>query len=361
MNSVPSNEATATPSPTLAGLRIPEQILFGNSDAMQMVRHILGKVASTAVPLLIAGESGTGREEIARYVHSCSRGHDAPFVRVNCPGIPGGLIESELFGYEKGAYSGASAGRIGLVEAASGGTLFLDGIDELELSLQSKLLQFLQDGEISRIGGQVNRNAQVRVICSASSTLDDEINAGQFRQDLFYRINVVTVQLPPLRRRRMDIPDLIGYLLSEASREFDREPAPIRPQVMDLLLAHDWPGNIRQLENIIRRFVILGSEVAIMGEICGTSAEIKLRGESASLASLQQITRSATKELERKVILNTLSANHWNRKRTAQALRLSYRSLLYKMKSNGLLSKRSSQPVCGSAVVADQTQDPEHN
>jgi len=323
---------------------IPEQILFGRSAAMREIRHNLLKVAPTNVAVLITGESGTGKEEIARYIHEHSLGQARPFVRINCPGIPAGLIESELFGYEEGAFTGASIQRTGLVESASGGTLFFDGINELETSLQSKLLQFLQDGHFSRIGGKENKSIDVRVLCSAGNSLMEQINSGQFRQDLFYRINALTIQLPPLRERRIDIPDLVEYFQKTASREFGRNPATLRPQVLKLLIENDWPGNIRQLENIIRRYVILDTEVAILGELCGSPAETRFYGETASIASLHQITSSATKELERNVILRTLSANHWNRRKTAQALQLSYRALLYKMKNNGLSSKRSTQP-----------------
>ena len=323
------------------GPGIPEQILFGRCEVMQAVRARLERVAQTKVPVLIIGESGTGKEVIARYLHSRSRVRGGPFVRINCPGIPGTLLESELFGYEKGAFTGASVAKMGLVESASDGTLFLDGIGELEFSLQSKFLQFLQDGQFARIGGQENLHAHVRIICAASRPLETEIESGHFRPDLFYRINVVTVYLPPLRERRLDISELIDFFLHGFSKEFGRSPRPIRASTRDLLAANDWPGNIRQLGNVIKRYVILDSEDAILADICG-HAPVALNapdGESQQV-SLKQVTRCATRELERKVILDTLSTNHWNRKRTAQALRISYRALLYKMKQGGLPSKR---------------------
>ena len=323
------------------GTGIPEQILFGRCAVMQAVRAKLERVAQTNVPVLIVGESGTGKEVIARYIHSRSLWLSGPFVSINCPGIPGALLESELFGYEKGAFTGASVAKMGLVESASDGTLFLDGIGELEFSLQSKFLQFLQDGQFARIGGQENLRAHVRIICAASRPLETEIESGHFRRDLFYRINVVTVHLPPLRERRLDISELIDFFLDSSSREFGRTPRPIRASTRDLLVANDWPGNIRQLENVIKRYVILDTEDAILADICGR-APLALNtspGESQEV-SLKQVTRRATRKLERKVILDTLSTNHWNRKRTAQALRISYRALLYKMKQGGLPSKR---------------------
>jgi two-component system response regulator AtoC len=323
------------------GTAIPEQLLFGRCEVMQAVRAKLEKVAQTNVPVLVVGESGTGKEVIARHIHSRSLWRDGPFVPINCPGIPGTLLESELFGYEKGAFTGASAAKMGLVESASDGTLFLDGIGELELSLQSKLLQFLQDGQFARIGGQENLRADVRIICAASRPIEEEIESGHFRLDLFYRINVVTVHLPPLRERRADIPELIDFFLDGFARKFGRPPRPIRASAREVLVANDWPGNIRQLENVIKRYVILDSEDAILADINGR-APVALNapaGESRQV-SLKEVTRLATRELERKVILDSLSTNHWNRKRTAQALRISYRALLYKMKQGGLFSKR---------------------
>ena len=333
------------------GPRIPEQILFGRCEVMQAVRAKLEKVAQTNVPILIIGESGTGKEVIARHIHSRSLWRSGPFVPINCPGIPGTLMESELFGYEKVAFTGASVAKIGLVESASDGTLFLDGIGELEFSLQSKFLQFLQDGQFARIGGQENLRANVRIICSASRPLETEIEAGHFRPDLLYRINVVTIDLPPLRERGLDISELTDFFLHRFSSEFGRTPRPIRASIRDLLVANDWPGNIRQLENVIKRYVILDSEDAILADICGRApiAMNAQAGESQQV-SLKQVTRRATMELERKVILDTLSTNHWNRKRTAQALRISYRALLYKMKQGGLFSKRpdhSASPESG--------------
>jgi two-component system response regulator AtoC len=329
-------------SAAIDGTGIPEQILFGRCEAMQAIRAKLERVAQTNIPVLIIGESGTGKEVIARYVHSRSRWHSGQFVRINCPGIPGALLESELFGYEKGAFTGASVAKRGLVESASDGTLFLDGIGELEFSLQSKFLQFLQDGQFARIGGQENLHANARIICAASRPLETEIESGHFRRDLLYRINVVTVNLPPLRERRLDISELIDFFLHRFSKEFGRPLRPIRAATRDLLVANDWPGNIRQIENVIKRYVILDSEDAILAEIYGRAPlALNASAGEAQQVSLKQVTRSATRELERKVILDSLSTHRWNRKRTAQALRISYRALLYKMKQGGLLSKRT--------------------
>jgi two-component system response regulator AtoC len=332
---------TAVQPSLSTGTAIPERVLFGRSEAMQAVRARIEKVAQTRVPVLIVGESGVGKELMARYVHSRSSWRDGPFIRVNCPGIPGMLLESELFGYETGAPH-ASTSKAGLVESAREGTLFLDGIGELEFSLQSKFLQFLQDNQFSRIGGQETLRANVRLICAASRPLEAEIESGRFRRDLFYRINVVTVQVPPLRERRHDIPDLVEFFLEGFSSEFGRAPRPIRPATRKLLVSNDWPGNIRQLENLIKRYVILDTEDAILGDICPTSPAATNSSREHVDCSLKDVTRSATRDLERKVILDALAANHWNRRKTAAALHISYRALLYKIKQGGLPTKKST-------------------
>src|SRR5579872_2139047 len=191
----------------------PDAIVFGRSEAMQAVRDRLTKLAGANVPVLIQGESGTGKDIIARMIHAASPWKNGPWVKVNCPAIPGTLLESELFGYEKGAFTGAYGAKPGRVEMAHRGTLFLDEISELDLSLQSKLLQLLQDGQFCRIGAQEDKKVEVRIVCATNRQLEQEIATGTFRQDLFYRINVVNMQLPPLRDRIADIPDLTVYFL----------------------------------------------------------------------------------------------------------------------------------------------------
>jgi two-component system response regulator AtoC len=331
-----------TPAAASAGMEIPETLLFGRSSRMQQVHARLDKVAPTGVPVLIVGESGTGKEVIARYIHSRSLRGTGPFVRVNCPGIPGALLESELFGYEKGAFTGAATSKPGLVESAFEGTLFLDSIAELDLSLQSKLLHFVQDGHFSRIGGHENLHADVRFICAAARPLEEEIQSGRFREDLFHRINVITVNLSPLRERGADIPDLIDFFLLSFANEFRHTPRPIHAAVLQMLAANDWPGNIRQLLNVIKRYVIFDSEEVLLSHDSG-DAGVAVNARSQKV-SLKQVTREAIRDIERKVILDTLCAYRWNRRKTAEALSISYRALLYKMKQNGLPAKRLAGP-----------------
>ena len=275
----------------------PENIVFGRSDAMRAVRDRLTKVASANVPVLIQGESGTGKDIIARMVHGLSPWKTGPYVKVNCPAIPGTLLESELFGYEKGAFTGAYGMKPGRVEMAHRGTLFLDEISELDSALQSKLLQLLQDGQFCRIGAQEDKKVEVRVVCATNRRLEEEIENGTFRQDLFYRINVVNVSLPPLRERRADIPDLANYFLDFYNRKYNCRAKAFSPELTNVLEKYHWPGNIRELENLVKRYVILGNEDAITSDLVARepqylSPEINFDGP----ISLKKITRQAVHE-----------------------------------------------------------------
>jgi two-component system, NtrC family, response regulator AtoC len=319
----------------------PTHLIFGRSPAMQTARQKIDKVALSGVPILIQGDNGTGKGLLASFIHNLTPKSGAPFVKVNCAAIPGALLESELFGYEKGAFTGAHTSKPGRVELADGGTLFLDGIDEIAMSLQAKLLQLLQDGQFCRIGGQEDRHVQLRVLCATNRRLEMEIANGRFRQDLFYRINVVSIELPPLRSRAEDIPDLVAYFLQIHKARHNMQARPLSQAALHLLCKHAWPGNIRELENLIERYVILGSEDAISSELLSwehthAAPEIPLEGE----IHLKKVTRQAVHDLERKIILSVLEANRWNRKRTASALKISYRALLYKIRRAGLPAKR---------------------
>src|SRR5882672_4818672 len=319
----------------------PVHIIFGSSAMMQTIRQKVEKVASSGVPILIQGDNGTGKGLLARFIHNRSVAPDAAFVKVNCAAIPGTLLESELFGYEKGAFTGAYSCKAGRVELANGGTLFLDGIDEIDMSLQAKLLQLLQDGQFSRIGGQEDRQVHLRVICATNRHLEQDITQGRFRQDLFYRINVVNIQLPSLRARVGDIASLVAYFLDVHQARHKVQVQPLSSAVMRLLEKHPWPGNIRELENLIERYVILGSEDSISSELLNwehthAAPDYPLEGQ----IHLKKVTRQAVHDLERKIILSVLEANHWNRKRTASALKISYRALLYKIRRAGLPRKR---------------------
>jgi two-component system, NtrC family, response regulator AtoC len=323
----------------------PEAVIFGCCESMQTLRSRMEKVSNANVPVLIHGESGTGKDIIARLIHGQSPWKTGPFVKVNCPAIPGTLLESELFGYEKGAFTGAYGSKPGRVELAHRGTLFLDEISELDLGLQSKLLQLLQDGQFCRIGAQEDKKVEVRVVCATNRNLEHEIEVGSFRQDLFYRINVVNLHLPPLRERRGDIEALVNYFLEYYNRKYNCKARPLSSDLLSVLQKYHWPGNIRELENLMKRYVILGSEEVISSDLLARreteflNPEINLDGP----ISLKKLTRQATRELERKVILKVLQAHHWNRKQTARALNISYRALLYKIRDAGLPANRSGR------------------
>src|SRR5437016_2857282 len=245
----------------------PEAVIFGHSEGMQALRERLDKVAGANVPVLIQGESGTGKDIIARMIHTLSPWKSGPFVKVNCPAIPGTLLESELFGYEKGAFTGAFGMKPGRVEMAHRGTLFLDEISELDLGLQSKLLQLLQDGQFCRIGAQEDKKVEVRVVCATNRKLEQEIESGTFRADLFYRINVVNLHMPALRERASDIPDLVDYFLAYYNRKYNFRAKPLSGDLMGILRKYHWPGNVRELENLVKRYVILGNEEVISSDL----------------------------------------------------------------------------------------------
>ncbi len=327
----------------------PEEVIFGVSPAMQLVRTRIERIAPTNIPILITGESGTGKEVIARMIHRHSKWASGPLVKVNCPAIPGSLLESELFGYEKGAFTGANLTKPGRVELAHEGTLFLDEIGELDPGLQSKLLQLLQENCFMRLGARQESRVRMRFLCATNRNLEVEVEARRFRQDLYYRINVVSLTLPPLRERAQDIPVLVEYFLRQLSARYGRPYEPLIPAQMAMLRAYNWPGNIRELENQIKSYVILGTLQHVENEASHRSADAgaRLAGEISPDGSfpLKNVTRRAIHEMEREIILKVLEANQWNRKQTAQVLRISYRALLYKLKEAGITRRRNPLPV----------------
>jgi two-component system, NtrC family, response regulator AtoC len=354
-----SFSAAKVPVSSDAGFLPPAEIIFGRSQHMQDVRQKVEKVACADIPVLIQGESGTGKEIAAKLIHSMSTWADGPFIKVNCPAIPGTLIESELFGYERGAFTGAYGSKPGRMELANGGTLFLDEISELDIGLQAKLLQFLQEGRFCRIGGKEDTRVEARIVCATNRELEREVEAGTFREDLFYRINVVKIQLPRLAQRREDIPGLTKYFLDFYGNKFNRQACQLSSQVAQLLQTYDWPGNVRQLENMIKRFVVLGSEDPIVSELSvGNQSVSNPRVEigAGGSISLKKVTREATQVLEREIILKALQAHHWNRKRAARALNISYRALLYKIRQADLPSaKKRVQASDETATLGAQS------
>jgi len=316
----------------------PLDILFGKTPAMLAVRNKIERVAETEVPVLIQGESGTGKELCVQLMHALSQRGKGSLVKVSCPAIPHSLLETELFGYEKGAFTGAMTTKLGRVEQAHNGTLFLDEVGSLDLDVQSKLLQVLQDGTFTRVGGHESRSIHTRLVTAANGDLRSQVESGTFRLDFLFRINAVTINLPPLRQRIADLPVLIDYFIDRYSQVFHHTPELLSKSAIRLMQNYHWPGNIRQLENLIRSYVLIGSEEALVAELMpeqqrnGVTAEIDL----SEPISLKDITRKATHDLERQIILKVLQANSWNRQKTAKWLQISYRSLLYKLSEAGM-------------------------
>ena len=243
---------------------------------MAAVRRSLLKVADTNIPILIEGESGTGKEIICKYLHQHSVWGRGPFVKVNCPAIPGTLLESELFGYQRGTFTGAFATKAGRVEMAESGTLFLDEISELDLSLQSKLLQVLKDGQFQTIGSTIDPKVNMRVICATNRQLHKEVAKERFREDLYYRITGLVLRLPPLRERLQDLRSLAEYFVALHNEQFKCDAPPISESSLLLMSTHPWTGNIRELENLTKRYVVVGTEEAILTEI-GQREFVQLR------------------------------------------------------------------------------------
>jgi two-component system, NtrC family, response regulator AtoC len=326
------------------GSVLPDLILFGQSQAMAEIQARANRICRTNVPILLCGEGGTGKEALARWLHAHSEYGSGEFVKVNCAAIPGTLLESELFGYEKGAFTGANNVKPGRVELAHRGTLFLDEIADLDLNLQSKLLHFLQDGTFSRIGDHGERKVDTRLICATNKDLDLETNAGRFRQDLFYRIHVFRLRMPALRERRDDIPLLAEYFRKQFEKQFEMKTETFPQEMLEYLKNLAWAGNIRELSNGVARYVLLGPEAAIHQEVPTRRAKrvVTGAGNGETQITLKRLSKDAIREMEKNVILETLRANQWNRRKTAQALKISYRALIYKIQDAGLVSRRAS-------------------
>jgi transcriptional regulator with PAS, ATPase and Fis domain len=337
--------------------------LLGTSEPMKEVRELIDRVADTDVTVLIRGESGTGKELVARGVHAASPRRDRTFVKVNCAALPAELLESELFGFERGAFTGAIQHKPGKFEFANHGTMFLDEISEMGAPLQSKLLQVLQDGEFARLGGRQDVRVDVRVVAATNRDLESAVQDGQFREDLFFRLNVVCITLPPLRQRRDEIRPLTEYFLARYSGHYNKPPLALATDTLRLFAEYEWPGNVRELENLVKRMVILGSDTMIRRELAEAIAGRLLRmGPIPALqdaapvvrmaaavstpptpvpappaaqvfsGSLKDIGRSAAREAERELIYRTLQQTRWNRREAAEILGISYKALLYKIK-----------------------------
>lgn len=305
------------------------------SPAMQRINEVIERVAPTDLSVLITGESGVGKEVVARQIYQKSLRREQPFVKVNSAAIPSNLLESELFGYQKGAFTGADTPRKGRVEEAHRGTLFFDEIAELASDSQVKLLQMIQDKEFTPLGTNVSSKVDVRILVATNRQLEMEVEAGRFRGDLFYRLNVVRLEIPPLRERKDDLELLVHHFLEKYCQEYKkRDLLQLDGNHLESIRQYGWPGNVRELQNFVKQMVLLGN---LQSTFAGLADKIRCEGgNSEGKPSLSEAVRHAEEQVERKVIGKVLERNGWNRKRTAEMLQISYRSLLGKIKKLGL-------------------------
>ncbi len=264
-------------------------LLCGDNPKMKEIRDIIEQVADTDITVLIRGDSGTGKELVARTLFQLSGRRDKPFVKVNCAALPSELLESELFGFEKGAFTGAQKRKLGRFEYANHGTIFLDEISEMHPSLQAKLLQVLQDGEFSRLGGDGDIHVDTRVLAATNRNLEEAVGDGSFREDLYDRLNVVTIMMPPLRERRDAIPLLVDHFLKKNNEQYHKDLVQLTPETMEVFMKYHWPGNVRELENMVRRMVVLGNEQAVLEEISERGLEGAVKEEARDTLDLEAL------------------------------------------------------------------------
>ncbi len=350
-------------------------LFWGDSPEMQTIASVIEQVSDSDVTVLIRGESGVGKELVARAIHTRSSRKDRPFVKVNCAALPGELLESELFGHEKGAFTGAATTRIGKFEQADTGTIFLDEIAEMKAALQAKMLHVLQDAQFTKLGSNKQINVDVRVVAATNRDLEAMMIRNEFREDLYYRLKVIEVTVPPLRERRNEISHLTDFFIDRYARRYNRPVRQLSEQLIQLFQSYEWPGNIRELENMIKRIVILQDESLVVREMTRTLRPVRAyaaagvgaaaaapastvatadepdeadvvdddpRAEDAVVASapvgsrLADVAKAAALKAERAIIEDTLGQVHWNRRRAAEQLGVSYKTLLNKIKECGI-------------------------
>ncbi len=309
---------------------------------MFQIKEIIDQVAKTDVTVLIQGESGVGKEIVARAIYENSPRVKKPFVKVNCAALPSELLESELFGYAKGAFTGAYCHKPGKFELAQEGIIFLDEIGEIKPSLQTKLLQVLQDGKFSRLGGKNEVKVDVRILAATNRNIEEAVKRGLFREDFYYRLNVVSINIPPLRDRKEEIPVFVEYFLNKFGNKYGKKIETVSDAMMNALLEYQWPGNIRELENVFQRFFIFGSEKAIIAELSSLKTKPAFaagNGDShngTTWPSLKEFNRRVSGKAESEIIMKVLDQTRWNRKKAADLLDISYKTLLNKIKNLNL-------------------------
>ncbi len=354
--------------------------IIGNSAPIKKLKKLITQVADTGLSVLITGESGVGKELVARSLHQQSPRASRAFVKVNCAALPNELLESELFGYEKGAFTGATEAKPGKFEIADGGTIFLDEIGDMSIGLQAKLLQVLQDSEFCRVGGIKDKKVDVWVVCATNHDLEADIQKGTFREDLYYRINIIKIEVPPLRDRKEDIPILIDHFLNKYGKALNRNTTGLRisKELMDIFMGYYWPGNVRELENYVQKIIVMGNDDAVRQELLAKKdprpqSDVKIphrrkdfsREEDLidsvidgiqdefldSFPSLKQVKKLAQSKAERIFIEEALRRTGGNKRDAAVLLKISYKAILYKIKEYGISSLKEEYIKDGISVT----------
>ena len=330
-----------------------DRLIIGESQPIKKTKELIRQVANSDLNVIICGESGVGKELVAQALHLSSVRRDRPFIKVNCAAIPGELLESELFGYEKGAFTGADRSKQGKFEVAHKGTMLLDEIGDMPMFLQSKMLQVLQDLQFSRLGGKKDVQVDCWVMAATNQELEQSIREGRFREDLYYRLNIIRIFIPPLRERRDDIRPLINYFSQEFAENSYNSSFDFSGEAMEFLHEYSWPGNVRELKNVVGRLMLLGDWDTLKQELLGRdTSRIDSRqlgaqpgapfaddpelGEQKKFPPLKEVKKKAVQEAEGKLINAVLQETGWNRKKAAKILQISYKALLYKIKDLGL-------------------------
>jgi two-component system response regulator AtoC len=336
---------------------LAEDVFFvAASPVMRKLRSQAALVAVVDIPVLMLGESGTGKEVMARLIHKLSPRAHRTFLKVNCAAVPADLLESELFGYEPGAFTGATHSKPGKFELCNKGTILLDEIGEMPPSLQAKLLHVLQDQQFSRLGGRSVIKVDVRILAATNINIPEAIANKRLREDLYYRLNAFTLQIPPLRERKEEIPILLKHFMSRMSEQYARAPLPFTPDLMQACLAYSWPGNLRELNNFIKRYLVLGDEKLAIhelrphgGDAGMVQTDLSSRSGGDTPGGLKGLSRTAKDGAEAEAIARALDETNWNRKQAAALLQISYKALLYKIRQYGIAQTTSHHKLSANA------------
>ena len=332
-----------------------DQFFVAASPVMRKLRSEAALVANVDIPVLMLGESGTGKEVMARLIHKLSPRAHRTFLKVNCAAVPADLLESELFGYEAGAFTGANHAKPGKFELCNKGTILLDEIGEMPTTLQAKLLHILQDGQFSRLGSRSVIKADVRILAATNINIPEALATKRLREDLYYRLNAFTLNVPPLRQRKEEIPILLKHFMSRQAERYARPPLPLTPDLLQACMEHPWPGNLRELSNFVKRYLVLGDEKLAINELrpksdgSGAQFDNAAKNAEGSGGGLKSLARTAKDGAEAEAIAKALDETNWNRKQAAALLKISYKALLYKIRQYGIAQAKGHHKLSAGA------------